>query len=125
MSLPLRYTRTHEWAYVDDKGCVVVGISEHAVKQLGDVVFVELPESGKALKASEEVVVIESVKAAADVYAPVAGRVVEVNHALEDKPELVNESPQDKGWLFKIEPISATDIDALLDEDAYHLVCAE
>ena len=102
----LKYLETHEWAKLDG-GVVVVGISDHAQDALGDVVYVELPEVGAAYTAGDEVAVVESVKAASDIYAPVSGSILEVNEALEDSPELVNDSPYGDGWFFKI---SAEDV---------------
>lgn len=114
-----KYAVTHEWAQIDSSGVVTVGISDHAQDALGDVVFVELPEVGTHVDAGEEAGVVESVKAASDIYAPVAGEVVEVNAALEDSPELVNSDPYNEGWFFRLRPDEAGDIDALLDAAAY------
>ena len=119
-----RYNKTHEWARLEDQ-CVVVGISEYAVSQLGDVIFVELPAVGHVCEANQEIAVVESVKAASDVYAPVAGKVVSVNTELANKPELVNESAEDQGWLFKIEPSHPDEMEALLSKKDYEAVCAE
>ncbi len=114
----LRYSKEHEWIRVDgDVG--TVGISEYAQEQLGDVVFVELPEVGKALIRSNEAAVIESVKAASEIYAPVGGEVVEVNEALNDEPGLVNSSPTGEGWIFKLKIADEAELDALLDAAAY------
>ena len=118
----LRYLETHEWAKLQDD-VIVVGISDHAQDALGDVVFVELPELDTTCAAGDEVAVVESVKAASDIYAPVSGTVVEVNESLEDSPELVNESPYDDGWFFKIRPDDAGDIDGLLTAADYREVC--
>ena len=118
----LKYLETHEWArLVDD--VVIVGISDHAQEALGDVVFVELPEADATCSAGDEVAVVESVKAASDIYAPVSGTVIEVNQALEDSPELVNDSPYDDGWFFKIRPDNTGDLDGLLNAAAYREVC--
>ena len=115
-----RYTRTHEWVTVDGK-TVTVGITDFAQSQLGDVVFLELPSSGRKLALRETFGVVESVKAASDLYAPVAGRVVEVNDKLTTKPELVNSDPYGEGWILKLE--LAGDLPAdLLDEAAYKKV---
>lgn len=118
----LRYASSHEWARLED-GLVVVGISDFAQEALGDVVYVELPEVGMAAEVGAEIGVVESVKTAADVYAPVSGTVVETNTALEEKPELVNEDPYGSGWFYKLEPTDATQLDDLLDADAYDELC--
>ncbi len=120
----LRYLATHEWAKLED-GVVVVGISDHAQDALGDVVFVELPEIDATCSAGDEVAVVESVKAASDIYAPVSGTVTEVNSNLEDSPELVNESPYADGWFFKITPDDPSAVDALLSAADYQAVCEE
>ncbi len=119
----LRYLATHEWAKLDDDGLVVVGISDHAQDALGDVVFVELPEIDTTVDQAAEVAVVESVKAASDIYAPVAGTIVAINEALEDAPETVNESPYDDGWFFKIDPIDADQLQELLNATDYKAVC--
>ena len=98
----LRYLATHEWGRIDEEGILTVGISEHAQDLLGDIVFVELPDIGKELDAEEESAIVESVKAASDVYAPLSGEVIEVNEKLLDEPEIVNSSPLEDGWFFKI-----------------------
>lgn len=114
----LKYTESHEWLRVEDDGVVTVGISDHAQALLGDLVFVELPEAGTEFVAGDECCVVESVKAASDVYMPISGEVVAVNEALADEPEIINNSPYDSGWLFKIQP-SANEIEDLMDADAY------
>jgi len=114
----LRYTRDHEWVRLDGDAAVV-GISDHAQNALGDVVFVDLPEIGREVAAHEAVAVVESVKAASDVYAPVAGRIVEVNSALAENPGLINSDPTGEGWFFKIEPRDPAEFEALMDEAAY------
>ena len=120
----LKYTKDHEWIRVDgDIG--TVGISAFAQEQLGDVVFVELPEVGKKVSPGDEAAVVESVKAASEVYAPVSGEVVEVNGALNDTPELVNSDPTDKGWFIKIRLSNASELDGLMDEEAYKTFAAE
>lgn len=119
----LRYANTHEWARHED-GVVTIGISDHAQDALGDVVYVELPESGQWVAAREEAGVVESVKAASDIYAPVSGTVVETNEALEDAPELVNQDPYGDGWFFRIEPDDTAELDELLDADGYLDSCA-
>ena len=120
----LKYTRSHEWLRAEDDGLVTVGITDHAQALLGDLVFVELPETETEFAAGDECCVVESVKAASDVYMPISGEVVEVNEALADEPEIINSSPYDSGWLFKIKP-SADELDDLLDADAYQAVIEE
>lgn len=114
----LKYTKSHEWLRVEDDGLVTVGISDHAQELLGDLVFVELPEQGLEFVAGDECCVVESVKAASDVYMPISGEIVEVNEELVDEPELINSSPYDSGWLFKVKP-SANELEDLMDADAY------
>jgi glycine cleavage system H protein len=113
-----RFTKDHEWVRLDD-GIAVVGITDHAQVALGDIVFVELPEPGREVEEGEAIAVVESVKAASDVYAPLAGRVVEHNQAIIDDPALVNRDPAGDGWFFKIAPSDAAAFDALLDKTAY------
>jgi glycine cleavage system H protein len=113
-----RYTREHEWVRLEGD-LAVVGISKYAQDQLGDIVYVELPEIGKKLAKGAEAAVVESVKAASEVYAPVAGEVVAVNQALADEPAKVNESPEVSGWFLKLKPANRGDLDALMDETAY------
>lgn len=115
----LKYAKSHEWIRVDADGLATVGISEFAQDALGDVVFVELPKSGAPVSAGQEIAVVESVKAASDIYSPVSGSIVAVNDALKDKPELLNSSPLDQGWLFRIKMSNAAEIGALLDAAAY------
>lgn len=114
----LRYAASHEWVLDHQDGTVTVGITDHAQQALGDVVFVELPEVGAALTKGQEFGVIESVKAASDLYSPVNGEVIEVNDALEDSPETVNDSPYDGGWIMKVR-LEGAALDDLLDADAY------
>ena len=113
-----RYTREHEWIRLDGD-IATVGISDHAQEQLGDIVFVELPEVGKTLAKGDEAAVVESVKAASEVFAPVAGEVVEVNQALADSPGAVNEAAEGAGWFLKLKIANRADVEALMDEDAY------
>ncbi|WP_136254498.1 glycine cleavage system protein GcvH [Onishia niordana] len=115
----LRYTESHEWILDNGDGTVTIGITDHAQESLGDVVFVDLPEVGHMLESGEEFGVIESVKAASDLYAPLAGEVVEVNETLEDSPETVNEAPYEGGWIAKLKLADETALDKLLDADAY------
>lgn len=120
MNVPseLRYTKTHEWARLD-KGIATIGITDFAQEQLGDLTYVELPTVDDNVEAQSEVAVVESVKAAADVYAPVAGTITEINKKLLDQPELINTDPFGDGWLFKLRPDDASEIDMLLDADQY------
>ena len=115
----MKYTEEHEWLRLDGD-VVVVGITEHASTQLGDVVFVELPEAETQVSSGDEICVIESVKAASDITAPVDGEIVEVNSALEDNPGLVNEDPLGEAWFFKMKVDDMSQLDALMDEDAYN-----
>ncbi|MBW6391940.1 MAG: glycine cleavage system protein GcvH [Halomonas sp.] len=118
----LRYNDSHEWVLDNGDGTVTIGITDHAQEALGDVVFVELPEVGRTLAKGEEFGVIESVKAASDLYAPLAGEIVEVNEALEDAPETVNEAPYEGGWIMKVRVEDAAAVEALLDAEAYQAV---
>ena len=115
----LRYTSSHEWLRVEADGTATVGITFHAQDALGELVYVELPEIGRQLAQGDACVVVESTKAASDVYAPVAGEVVAVNTALAEAPQTVNESPFGDGWLFRIRPSDPAQVDALLSADAY------
>lgn len=114
----LKFTEDHEWLNVAD-GVATVGITNHAVEQLGDLVFVDLPEVGAALSKNDAAATVESVKAASDVYCPLDGEVVEVNEAIRNDPSIVNADPQGAGWFFKLKLARAADADALLDEAAY------
>ena len=115
----LKYTKSHEWVADNENGTITVGITDHAQELLGDLVFVELPEVGKELDAEDACAVVESVKAASDVYAPVAGEVTEVNEALEDQPELINSDPYGEGWLFKMKVADPDSLESLLSADDY------
>lgn len=115
----LKYLDSHEWARVESDGTVTVGISDHAQGALGDLVFVETPEVGRALKKGGAAAVVESVKAASDVYSPVSGEVIAANGALSGSPELVNSDPYGEGWLFKLKPSNASELNQLLDAAAY------
>lgn len=119
----LRYASSHEWARLEDDGSVTVGISDHAQDALGDVVYVELPEVGSQIAAAQEAGVVESVKAASDIYAPIGGTVVAINSELEDAPETVNEDPYHNGWFFRIQPDNVDDLSQLLDADGYAEAC--
>ncbi|GGJ01869.1 glycine cleavage system protein GcvH [Halopseudomonas pertucinogena] len=115
----LRYASSHEWSRLEEDGTITVGITNHAQDALGDVVFVELPEVGRQLSAGDECAVVESVKAASDIYAPVSGEVIAVNEALADAPELVNSDPYGEAWFFRVKPVDASELDGLLDADGY------
>jgi len=119
----LKYTQSHEWIRQEADGTVTVGITDHAQDQLGDVVFVEAPKPGRTVKQGEECGVIESVKAAADIYAPVSGEIVAANEALADEPEKVNEDAY-AAWMFRIKPSDASELAGLLDAAAYEKVAA-
>lgn len=114
-----RYTRSHEWAEPLDDGTVRVGITDHAQDLLGDMVYVELPAVGASVRQGEECGVVESVKAASDIYTPISGEIVAVNEALGEKPELINQSPHAEGWIFRIKPSDRTEIDDLLSATDY------
>ena len=114
----MKYTESHEWIDVKDK-IGMVGVTDYAQKELGDIVYVELPEVGREVKAGDEVAVLESTKAAADIYAPVSGIITEVNTALSDQPEDINTSPMEDGWLFKIELQKPEELDQLMNEPEY------
>lgn len=126
MNVPsnLKYTQSHEWVRSEPDGSITVGITEHAQDLLGDLVFIDLPEVGKTLAAGQEAAVVESVKAAADVYAPVAGTVTEINPTLADAPESVNADAY-AAWLFRMKPANASDVDGLLDAASYTAVASE
>jgi glycine cleavage system H protein len=114
-----KYTDSHEWVQVLSDGSVRIGITDHAQEAMGEIVFVELPEPGAALTRGEGVAVVESVKAASDIYAPIDGEVIEANVRLSDNPELINDEPYDGGWIMRVRPARAGDVDALLDAAAY------
>ena len=115
----LKYVSSHEWLRAEADGTITVGITEHAQELLGDIVFVELPEVGTTLSADEQAGVVESVKAASDVYAPIEGEIVAVNQALVDAPETANSDPYGDGWFFRIKPANAADLDGLLSAEQY------
>ncbi|MEE2693013.1 MAG: glycine cleavage system protein GcvH [Pseudomonadota bacterium] len=114
----MKYTKDHEWVRVEG-GVAVVGITAHAAEQLGDVVFVELPAKGKTFAQHAEMAVVESVKAASDVYAPISGEIVEINQAIVDEPAKVNEDPTGEAWFVKLRPSKMSELDGLMDEAAY------
>ncbi|APG04461.1 glycine cleavage system protein H [Luteibacter rhizovicinus DSM 16549] len=115
----LKFQKTHEWVRVEQDGTVTVGISDHAQGELGDLVYVELPEVGSSVQAGNGVAVVESVKAASDIYAPVSGEITEVNTVLSDKPETINEDAYGDGWIFKLKLDDKSELDALLTADEY------
>ncbi|RFF30532.1 glycine cleavage system protein GcvH [Wenzhouxiangella sediminis] len=121
----LRYAESHEWVSQEEEGVVKVGISDHAQEQLGDLVFVELPEEGDTLNRGDACSVVESVKAASDIYSPVSGEVVVVNEALADTPEIVNNDPYGDGWLFSVKLDDPGELDELMDAEAYKEHLAE
>lgn len=114
----MKFTEEHEWL-LDESGVITVGITEHAAEQLGDIVFVELPDAGTEVSKDEEVVVIESVKAASDILAPIDGEIVEVNEAIVDNPAMVNDDPQGEAWFFKMKASDPSQMDDLMDEADY------
>ena len=120
-----RYLASHEWGRIDQEGVLTVGISDHAQDLLGDIVFVELPDIGKSLEAEEESAIVESVKAASDVYSPLSGEVIEVNEKLLDEPEIVNASPYEEGWFFKIRLDDGSEFENLMTEEEYTNSCEE
>jgi glycine cleavage system H protein len=121
----LRYTKSHEWVALNDDGTVTVGITDHAQHLLGDLVFVEVPEAGTDYAAGEDCAVVESVKAASDVYCPIDGEVTEANEALADAPETINTDAFGDGWIFKLQPKDEAQLNELMDADAYAEMIAE
>lgn len=120
----LKYTKTHEWVDVQKDGAVTIGITDHAQDLLGDVVFIDVPQAGRKLKAGEACAVVESVKAASDIYSPIAGEVVEVNSALADQPELVNKDAYGTAWMLRLKPSHPEELNSLLDASAYETFIA-
>ena len=121
----LKYASSHEWARLEEDGTVTVGITDHAQEALGDVVFVEVPDIGASIAAGDEAGVVESVKAASDIYAPIGGEVIAVNEQLEDEPETVNSDPYNDGWFFKLQPADTSELEKLLGAEDYQAQCAE
>lgn len=115
----LKYTKTHEWVRLEEDSSVTVGITDHAQELLGDLVFVECPEVGREVEVEEACAVVESVKAASDVYAPLAGEIIEINEELSESPETINQDAFGGGWLFRLMPDDETAVDSLLDAEAY------
>lgn len=122
MNIPddLRYSETHTWAELQEDGLVKVGITDYAQEELGDIVFVELPEVERLYASGEECAVIESVKSASDIYCPLTGEVVLINNELEDSPEIINADPYGDGWIFQISPNDIAELDELIDANAYN-----
>lgn len=121
----LKYLSSHEWARVEADGTVTIGISDHAQAALGDVVYVELPEVGSEVNANQEAGVVESVKAASDIFSPVSGEVIAINDVLEGAPETINSSPYDEGWFFKVQPSDLSELDDAMDAEGYEEATAE
>ncbi|MDH5473593.1 MAG: glycine cleavage system protein GcvH [Gammaproteobacteria bacterium] len=121
----LRYTKSHEWVRLEEDGTVTVGITDHAQELLGDIVFVELPEVDMEYTAEDACCVIESVKAASDMYMPITGEVIDTNQALVDEPDMINSSPYDDGWIFRIKPADEDDVEQLLDASTYESEIAD
>ena len=121
----LKFLSSHEWARVESDGAITVGISDHAQDLLGDIVFVELPEVGQSVDAENDTAIVESVKAASDIYSPLSGEVIEVNSLLEDQPEIINSSPYEDGWFFKLTPSDMGELDNLLSPEDYSDVCED
>ena len=115
----LKYADTHEWVRIEESGELTIGITDHAQDLLGDLVFADLPEVGQRFSAQEECMLLESVKAASDIYMPVSGEITAINSALEDEPEIINEDAFGDGWLFKIQPDNRNDINSMLSAEAY------
>ena len=120
----LKFLDSHEWAR-DDDGVVTVGISNHAQELLGDIVYVELPQIGSSVSQKDGVAIVESVKAASDVYSPLTGEIVEINEKLSDNPEIINSPPYEDGWFFKVKPQNINELDEMLDSDAYKKLSEE
>ena len=121
----LKFLSSHEWARIESDGSITIGISDHAQDLLGDIVFVELPEVGQTLDAESDAAIVESVKAASDVYSPISGEVKAVNSLLEDQPEIINSSPYEDGWFYKINPSDLGELENLLSPEDYSAVCED
>ena len=121
----LKFLSSHEWTRVESDGTVTIGISDHAQDLLGDIVFVELPEVGQSIDAESDTAIVESVKAASDIYSPLSGEVIEVNSLLEDQPEIINSSPYEDGWFYKLNPSDMDELDNLLSPEDYNNVCED
>ena len=121
----LKFLSSHEWARVESDGTITIGISDHAQDLLGDIVFVELPEVGQSVDAENDTAIVESVKAASDIYSPLSGEVIEVNSHLENQPEIINSSPYEDGWFFKLTPSDMGELDNLLSPEDYSDICED
>ena len=121
----LKFLSSHEWARVESDGTITIGISDHAQDLLGDIVFVELPQVGQSVDAESDAAIVESVKAASDVYSPLSGEVIEVNSLLEDQPEIINSSPYEDGWFYKLNPSDMGELDNLLSPEDYSDACED
>ena len=121
----LKFLSSHEWVRVEPDGSVTIGISDHAQDLLGDIVFVELPDIGQSIDAETDAAIVESVKAASDVYSPISGEVTEINSILEDQPEIINSSPYEDGWFYKMMPSDLSEADNLLSPEDYSEVCED
>ena len=121
----LKFLSSHEWARVESDGTITIGISDHAQDLLGDIVFVELPEVGQSVDAESDAAIVESVKAASDVYSPLSGEVIEGNSLLEDQPEIINSSPYEDGWFYKLNPSDMGELDNLLSPEDYSDACED
>ena len=121
----LKFLSSHEWARVESDGTITIGISDHAQDLLGDIVFVELPEIGQSVDAENDTAIVESVKAASDIYSPLSGEVIEVNSLLEDQPEIINSSPYEDGWFYKLTPSDLGELNNLLSPEDYSEVCED
>lgn len=121
----IKFTKTHEWVRLESDGTVKIGVTDHAQHALGDMVFVELPVVGEMIALGKECSVVESVKSASDVYAPISGEVIAVNELVEANPEIINQDPQNAGWLFKVHPSDLNEFHSLLDAKAYEAYLAE
>ncbi len=120
----LKYSKSHEWVRIEEDGSVTIGITDHAQDLMGDMVFVELPETGNDYSAGDDCAVVESVKAASDVYAPIAGQVTVVNEALADAPETLNSDPYGEGWIYRLQPSDSNEVGDLMDARAYEVLVA-
>ena len=121
----LKFLSSHEWARVESDGIITIGISDHAQDLLGDIVFVELPEIGQSVDAESDTAIVESVKAASDIYSPLSGEVIEVNSHLENQPEIINSSPYEDGWFYKLTPSDLDELNNLLSPEDYSEVCED
>ena len=121
----LIFLDSHEWARVESDGTITIGISDYAQDLLGDIVFVELPEVGQSVEAESDAAIVESVKAASDIYSPLSGEVIEVNALLEDQPEIINSSPYEDGWIYKLTPADTGELDNLLSPEDYSDICED